>query len=66
MKRKTLYDDNLRYLYSSPKKLNWKIVVGPPRYELSDIQKYDLIFDTRDLKIRQMDTKENLKCLGIV
>ncbi len=50
---------NLDYLQNRPKKLHWKVVAGPDN--LSFYQKYDLIFDLHDLKIRRMDTPENLK-----
>lgn len=44
---------NLSYLNNSPKKVNWKIVAGSGR-ELSEYEKYDLIFDEHDLKIRRL------------
>jgi hypothetical protein len=52
--------DNLDYLQLPPKTLNWKVIAGPIEAELSKHQSYDLIFDKKDLKIRKMDTKDNL------
>lgn len=66
LKEDTLHD-NLQYLNNKQKRLNWKVVA--PAYgkngkkELSYYEKYDLIYDEKDLKIRKLDTPENLKKL---
>lgn len=52
---------NLDYLKLPPKTINYKIVAGPPDAKLSSIQDHDVIFDKYDLKIRKLDTKENLE-----
>lgn len=54
-------EENLNYLNRKPKKLKWKIIAGPPDVELDYYQSYDLIYDEKDLKLRKMDTEDNLK-----
>lgn len=51
---------NLDYLKLPPKIIHYKIVAGPPGERLSWIQDQDVILDKHDLKIRKLDTKENL------
>lgn len=55
---------NLNYLANKPKRLKWKVIAGDG-YSLDYYQSYDLIFDEYDLKIRKLDTKENLEQLKI-
>lgn len=50
----------LDYLHNRPIKIHWKVVAGG---ELSPAQKYDLVFDDNDLKIRQIYTKDNITYL---
>ncbi len=42
---------SMNYLGNKPRIVNWKVIAGG---ELSAIQKYDVIFDDYDLKIRQI------------
>jgi hypothetical protein len=61
-------NDNLHYLYNSPKKLKWKIIANGydkkgKKKKLSKYEEYDLIFDEKDLRIRGLATPENLKKL---
>jgi hypothetical protein len=42
---------DLRYLQNKPKRINWKLIVGPP---LTYYESYDLIFDKYDLQIRKI------------
>jgi hypothetical protein len=51
---------NLDYLKLPPKIINYRIVAGPPNAKLSILQDHDVIFDKYDLKIRKLDTPENL------
>jgi len=44
---------NLAYLRLKPKIIRWR-VVAPPGARLSPIQRYDVIFDEKDLRIRKM------------
>ncbi len=43
---------DMNYLLNKPKKIGWKVIAGG---KLSQIQRYDLIFDDYDLKIRQLE-----------
>lgn len=43
---------NLHYLYNTPKIVYWKVVAG--NRELSTYERYDLIFDDYDYKIRKI------------
>lgn len=44
----------LEYLNNKEKVIRWQIVAGPPEARLSPIQTYDVVFDEKDLKLRQM------------
>jgi hypothetical protein len=63
MQNKGFKTAGLEYLKKKPKRLNWKVIAGPPGFELSSLQEYDLIFDEFDLRMRKLDTEENLKAL---
>lgn len=39
----------LEYLNNKPKRIDYQIIAGPP---VPPIQRYDLVFDDYDLKIR--------------
>jgi hypothetical protein len=43
----------LAYLANKPKTIWWK-VIAPKNARLSPIQRYDLIYDEKDLKIRRL------------
>lgn len=60
MKKIAQNQHNLDYLKLPPKIINYQIIAGPPNARLSSIQDHDVIFDKHDLKIRKLDTKENL------
>lgn len=38
-------------------RVNWKIVARPPDYKLNSLMDHDLLFDTKDFKIRGLDPK---------
>ena len=59
--KKHVKNYDLQYLENKPKKINYKIIAGPPGAKLSSLQDHDLIYDAQDLKIRKLDTPENLK-----
>jgi hypothetical protein len=42
--------NGLKYLYNKPKKINWIVIAGSRK--LSHYEKYDLVFDEYDYKIR--------------
>ncbi len=48
----------LDYLHNKPKRINWKVIAGMRK--LSHYEAYDLIYDEYDLRIRKMDTSDNL------
>lgn len=60
MKKIALKHNNLDYLKLPPKTINYKIIAGPPGVKLSSLQDHDIIFDKYDLKIRKLDSPENL------
>lgn len=43
----------LEYLYHKPRKIIWKVVAGQDN--LDWIQKYDLVYDAQDFKLRQLE-----------
>jgi hypothetical protein len=47
---KTAFKIGLSYLEREPRIIYWKVVAGD--YRLSDIQRYDLVYDQHDLNIR--------------
>lgn len=51
MRYKPRVPQSMEYLKNKPKKLNWKVIAGNPD-ELSDLQQYDLIYDSIDYSIR--------------
>lgn len=44
----------LDYLNNPPKRIDYHIIAGPP---VHPIQRYDLVYDDYDLKIRGINTK---------
>lgn len=42
---------DLKYLKNKPRVLRWKVIAG---YNLSTLQRLDLIYDDYDLKIRKL------------
>lgn len=56
--RKKKVTNELDYLQRKPIKLIYKIVAGTE--DIRAIQLYDLIFDEYDLRIRKLDTVDNL------
>lgn len=60
MKKIASKPNNLEYLKLPPKTINYRIVASAPGVRLSSLQDHDIIFDKQDLKIRKLDTKENL------
>lgn len=58
---------NLHYLYNTPKTIKWKVIAplnqdgSAGERELSYYESYDLVYDEKDLRIRGLDTPENLK-----
>lgn len=60
MKKIASKQKNLDYLQLPPKTINYRIVAGPPGARLSSLQDHDVIFDKYDLKMRKLDTSENL------
>lgn len=54
MKTKRLYEaPSLAYLNLKEKRINWR-VIAPPGARLSPIQRYDVVYDEKDLRIRKM------------
>lgn len=60
MKKIALKQHSLDYLKLPPKTINYKNIAGPKGCRLSSLQDHDIIFDKYDLKIRKLDTPENL------
>lgn len=46
---------NDKRIYNKPVKIRWKVVAGPPKFKLSFIQSYDIVFDQFDYKIRGLE-----------
>lgn len=55
--RKTQKSTELNYLRKPPIMLRYVVVAGP---KVEDIQLRDVIFDEYDLRIRKLDTQDNL------
>jgi len=51
--KKALKSDNLDYLLNKPKTIYWE-VIAPKEAKLTVLQDHDLVFDSRDYKIRQL------------
>lgn len=45
---------DLSYLQNKPKVVKWKVVAEAPGKILSKYEKYDLVFDEHDYRIRQL------------